>query len=211
MFGFLGVVAGLIVKWLANVLAPERVTNPYRTPVLIVVAGFAFAALPLQFDQATPLLLGLASLYTVVLLLVLVIDFEHRLILNVVILPAILFALLAGPFFLGSFRSLVGGTIAFIIVFGMYLFAQVFARWRGYTLVVPFGFGDVKLATFVGIVTGFPGVFSAILLAILLGGLGAVLYLLYEASVNRRLALGAAIPYGPFFCIAGWVIMFLHM
>jgi prepilin signal peptidase PulO-like enzyme (type II secretory pathway) len=58
-----------------------------------------------------------------------------------------------------------------------------------------------------GIVTGVPAVFPAILATILLGGVGAILFLVYQLVVHHRLAMTAAIPYGPFFCIAGWVYM----
>ncbi len=62
-----------------------------------------------------------------------------------------------------------------------------------------------------GLVTGLPGALTAVLLAIILGGIGALLFLTYQVAVHRRLALSAAIPYGPFFCIAGYFVMVLRM
>jgi len=61
----------------------------------------------------TPLLL-LFTFYICILFLVLVIDLEHRLILNVVILPAILVAGIGGSLSLGPLRALAGGLIGFV-------------------------------------------------------------------------------------------------
>ena len=180
---------------------------PLRAPLVEIVNALAFAFLWTRYGAQVQLLLVL--IYTVVFLLVLAIDLEHRLILNVVILPATLFAALASPLSqIGWARSLFGGAVAFIIVFGIYIFADVFSRWRGLKIEGgAFGEGDVKLALFMGVVTGVPAVFPAILATILLGGVGAILFLAYQFVVHRRLALTEAIPYGPFFCIAGWAFM----
>ena len=180
---------------------------PLRAPLVEIASALAFAFLWARYGAQVQLALML--IYTVVFLLVLVIDFEHRLILNVVILPAILIATVASPLsHIGWARSLLGGAVAFVIVFGIYIFAELFSRWRKLHIEGgAFGQGDVKLALFMGIVTGIPAVLPAILATILLGGVGAILFLAYQLIVHRRLAMTAAIPYGPFFCIAGWVFM----
>jgi leader peptidase (prepilin peptidase)/N-methyltransferase len=179
----------------------------FRAPLVEIANAVAFAFLWTRYGAQVQLLLTL--IYTAVFLLVLVIDLEHRLILNVVILPAALLAALASPFSqVGWLGSLLGGAVAFVIVFGIYIFAEVFSRWRHLNIEGgAFGQGDVKLALFMGIVTGVSAVFPAILATILLGGVGAILFLAYQLIVHRQLALTAAIPYGPFFCIAGWAFM----
>ncbi len=184
---------------------------PLRAPLVEIANAIAFAFLWTRYGATVQLLLMLV--YTIVFLLVFVVDLEHRLILNVVILPAILLAALASPLAqIGWARSLVGGATAFVIVFGIYIFAELFSRWRGLKIQGgAFGQGDVKLALFMGIVTGFPAALPAILYTILLGGVGAILFLAYQLIVHRRLALTAAIPYGPFFCIAGWAFMVFGM
>jgi len=183
---------------------------PLRAPVVELASALAYAYLWTRSSASVELVLAL--IYTAVFLLVLVIDMEHRLILNVVILPATLLAALASPLSqLGWASSLLGGVIAFGIVFGIYIFAEVFSRWRKLNIEGgAFGQGDVKLALFMGIVTGFPAVLQAILVTILLGGVGAILFLLYQFVVHRRWAMTAAIPYGPFFCIAGWLFMVMR-
>ena len=211
----IGGIAGIVIDRAADRLpAAYHVYNaplPYRRWLIVLTNAVALAFLWTRFGASVQLLL--ASIYTVVFLLVLVIDYERRVILNVVILPAIIFAALASPLAqIGWRRSLVGGAVAFVVVFGIYIFAELFSRWRGLKIQGgAFGQGDVKLATFMGIVTGFPAVFPAILYTILLGGVGAILFIAYQLIAHRRLALTAAIPYGPFFCIAGWALMVFGM
>lgn len=180
---------------------------PLRAPIVEIANALSFAFLWTR-DGATTLLL-LDLIYTDIFLLVLVIDLEHRLILNIVILPAILLAALASPWSrFGLTPSLIGGAVAFVIVLGFYFFGELYSRARN--LRIPggaFGQGDVKLAAFMGIVTAFPNVLTAIVYTVLLGGIGVILFIAYQLIVHRRLALTAAIPYGPFFCIAGWAMM----
>ena len=175
--------------------------------MVVVITALAFAFLVAHFGVTIQF--ALTAIYTFVFLVVLVTDLEHRLIFDVVILPATLFATIASPLSQPNWRlPLLGGAIALVIVLGIYLFAELFSRARKIHIAGgAFGQADVKLATFMGIVVGFPNVFPAILYTILLGGVGAILFLAYQFVVHRRVALTAAIPYGPFFCIAGWWMM----
>ncbi len=178
-----------------------------RAPIVEVLSAAAFAFLWTRYGATTQFVL--MAIYTSVFLLVLITDLEHRLIFNVVILPAIAFAAIASPLSgTGWARSLLGGVTAFIIVLGIYLFGKVFERVRGLRIRGgAFGQGDVTLSTFIGLATGFPFVLSAIIIGILLGGLGAIATLTYYGVAHRRLALGAVFAYGPYLCIAGWLVM----
>ncbi|MCX7839898.1 MAG: A24 family peptidase [Anaerolineae bacterium] len=207
----IGIVSGVLANRVADALIaahklPQRVF-PGRVWLVVGVAVLTHAFLAMRFGLTLDF--ALTVVYTFVFLVVCITDLEHRLIFNFVILPAILFALIASPFSrLGWKLSLLGGVTAFVLVLGMYLFAQVFARIRKINVEGgAFGQGDVKLATFMGLVVGFPNVFPAILYTILLGGVGALIFLAYQFVVHRRVTLTAAMPYGPFFCIAGWVMM----
>lgn len=162
-----------------------------RRPLLELGTMLAFAFLWQRYGP-TPLLL-LLTLYISILLLVLVIDLEHRLILNVVILPAILVAAIGSSLSpdLGPLRALAGGIIGFA---SFYLIALM--RKGG------MGGGDVKLAAFIGLATGFPSVIVALLVAILTGGVTALLLVL-----TRIKSLKSYIPYGPFLVVGGVVAL----
>ncbi|MFQ6015156.1 MAG: prepilin peptidase [Anaerolineae bacterium] len=163
-----------------------------RWPMVELGTTLLFAFLRQQY--AFSLQLILVTLYVCILILVFVIDLEHRLVLNVVVLPAMALAI-PGSFFLphlGLVSSLLGGLVAF----GLFFLAA---------LIYPggMGFGDVKLAAFIGLITGFPVVLAALLIAVLMGGAIAAILLL--ARIRGR---KSAIPYGPFLVLGGMVALF---
>jgi leader peptidase (prepilin peptidase)/N-methyltransferase len=142
--------------------------------------------------------LVLASFFTSVLLLVTVTDFEHRLIPDRAIIPAIVIAALASPLWFGPgwYLALVGGAIGY----GFFWIAvQLGDRFIGRGAM---GWGDVKLAAFVGLITGFPGIITALVVTIIAGGVIS-LVLLMTRIVNLR----SGIPYGPFICLGGFLTM----
>jgi leader peptidase (prepilin peptidase)/N-methyltransferase len=64
------------------------------------------------------------------------------------------------------------------------------------------GWGDVKLAALIGLATGFPLVFVAIIMAAILGGVVAVVLL-----ITRRRGRREMIPFGPFLAVAAMVTL----
>jgi leader peptidase (prepilin peptidase)/N-methyltransferase len=140
--------------------------------------------------------LPIALFYGCLFIVLLVIDLEHRLILNKVVYPALGVALLLSilfSFFLppseivpGILEAAIGGGI------GLMLFFLVAIVSRG-----GMGWGDVKMAALIGLVTGFPLIFVALLLAVIAGGL--VSGLLLALKIRRR---REAIPFAPFLSLA---------
>ena len=157
--------------------------------------------------------LGLISLYSVVLMLVTITDLEHRLIQHVVMVPALLIAL-AGAFFnrdITARQAVLGGAVALLVLYGMYLLASPISRLMSRVAGrpsedVPFGFGDVTLGAFIGLITGLPGVLLALMLTILSAGLVAACIVLVQV-LRRRYKPLATIPYGPFLALGGFVVM----
>lgn len=187
---------------------------PLRHLLAELAAALLFAFLWQRYGPSPRLFFE--TLYTAILILLFVVDLEHRLILHVTTLPAIVLAI-AGSLFLSredyNWRlALLGGATGFLLAWSMYLFGRLFARLagrlRGQRIdQVAFGFGDVTLTTFVGLVVGFPNVVPALLMGILLGGVGGAIYWLVEALIRRRYSLFTAIPYGPFLIAGGWSFM----
>jgi len=149
------------------------------------------------------------AIYTLVFLHTLITDLEDRAVFPIVLVPATLVAIVASSFLpMGLTRALLGGVSAFVIVFGIYAFAGLYARLRKLNVQGgAFGRGDVYLATFMGVVVGFPAVFPAIVYTIFLAGAGFAVFLLYQFIQTRKLLLNVALPYGPFFCLVGWALM----
>jgi prepilin signal peptidase PulO-like enzyme (type II secretory pathway) len=202
-----GVVIGLGTHRLNQVLArdeedatePPLPGEPYWAPVLSAVAlGLAFYRYGLDPRALV------AGVVLLVLVQVLVFDARHRLILNKVIYPAIVLALLISPInplilgstnALGSVDSAVLGAVA-----GGGLFLALVLISRGGV-----GLGDAKLTFFMGAVVGFlplynPPIVRALIFGVVFGGVIALVLLL-----TRTRGMRDFIPYGPFLCIGGAV------
>jgi len=163
--------------------------------------------------------LALALPFLCVLLVLFVIDLEHKIVPNVIVLPAIALALLSIPvqaylleprfghyalpaLFLradsvlnlrdvGGLSQLIGGLFAFGVFLTIWLVAP-----RG------MGAGDVKLAALCGILTGIPAAVAAVFGSFILGGfVGGGLLL---AGVAGR---KTAIPFAPFLVVTTAVAM----
>jgi leader peptidase (prepilin peptidase)/N-methyltransferase len=140
--------------------------------------------------------LAIALFYISLFMVILVIDLEHGLILNKIVYPALLVALLLSIFFSLFLpqieivpeikQAAIGGGIGFIV----FLLVVIVSRGG-------MGWGDVKLAALIGLVTGFPLIIIALLMGIILGGLVAVLLLALKIRKRKE-----AIPFGPFLAVA---------
>jgi len=161
--------------------------------VLLVesTTGLLFALL--WYRYVFSLWLLLATLYTCFFIVIFFIDLEHRLVLNRVIYPGIVVALLVIPFTPGHSAKelLLGGLIGFALLF---LIASIYPAGMG--------MGDVKLATFIGLVVGFPSVFVALLLSFVAGGLVGGGLLLTGLKGRKD-----PIPFAPFLAAGGMVAM----
>ncbi|MBE9507635.1 MAG: prepilin peptidase [Chloroflexi bacterium] len=159
---------------------------------LAVVYGYLWIELGLSVK------LALYLVYSAIFAIIFITDLERRLILNVVTYPAILLAIVASFFMPGMTwqSSLAGGAIAFVFFFGLALVGNaIFGSGA-------LGGGDVKLAAFVGLITGFPLVIEALMLTILIGA--AISLILLAARVR---GLRDHVPYGPFLIAGAFVTL----
>ncbi len=173
--------------------APMR----FRRPLVEIGLGLTYGYLWIVFGPLPELLFY--GLYSAILALVLITDFEHRLILDVVTYPAMVLGFV-GSFFVPGvtwWSALIGGGIGLAFFFLAALIGHaVFGAGA-------MGGGDVKLAAFVGIITGYPMVIEAIVLTILIGA--AVSLVLLITGVR---SLRDHVPYGPFL-VAGAAVTLL--
>lgn len=147
-----------------------------------------------------------------------VIDIEHKLILFIVIIPAILLGILDAillPQFGPNLRSsLLGGAMGFGVFFAMYLggyaFNFVMSRVQGREInTVAFGYGDVMMITFTGVVLGLENIFFALFITVFLGASGAIIYLVARRLLGNKYEAFTALPYGPYI-VAGTIIIMLY-
>jgi leader peptidase (prepilin peptidase) / N-methyltransferase len=157
-------------------------------------------------------ILPVVTLYSLILLLVCIIDFEHRLILNRVIYPAIAaaFALSFVTPGMTPLNAALGGLVGFALTGLIYLGGKAFvmlqARRGRIIEEVAFGQGDVWLMLFIGLITGVSGIVGALVYGILIGGVAALAIILIGA-LQRQSKLYVPYAYGPYLALAGWLIL----
>jgi prepilin signal peptidase PulO-like enzyme (type II secretory pathway) len=185
------------------------VARLYSPRYLIVTALLVLLAIYVWQRQPTPLSALSYFIYLALFMLIAVIDIEHKLVLTVVMIPAFVYALieifLSGRLLIQD--AFVGYAVAQIIQMGFYLLGAIYlavinAR-RGEAIhEVAFGFGDVTLATFCGLVLGYPDVVLMLMLMVLIGGMMALVFLIIRLIITRQYQAHLAIPYGPAIVIA---------
>jgi len=152
--------------------------------------------------------LALVALYCCLFISLLLIDLEHSILPNKIVYPGMIIALaiatlgsilgfepvdiVGGGFRLWIVDAAVGGGIGFGILFIIALISRGGMGW-----------GDVKLAALIGLITGFPLVILALFFAVIGGGLTAAILLLLKLKGRKD-----AIPFGPFLSLSAMVTLF---
>ena len=164
---------------------------PQRVLWVEVFSGAVFAFLFWRYGLSWEF--PLTAFYSSVLLVLAMIDLRHNLILNVVVYPTAIIALIIG-FFLPDFdvfKGALGGAIGFSI-----LLIPALVMRKG------MGWGDVKMAALIGLMLGFPIVFVGLFLGILLGGIFAALLLLFRKKSRKD-----TIPFGPWLALGAFIAL----
>jgi leader peptidase (prepilin peptidase)/N-methyltransferase len=172
---------------------------PRRLPLVELATAAILPLLYLSYGLTSEF--GVMAFYVCLFLIVFVIDAEQRLILNRVVYPGMALALLiAGVtpqqwllewWRLGIISSLVGGGIGFVI----FLLIAIISRGG-------MGWGDVKLCALIGLAVGFPLIFIALLIGVVLGGVVALALL-----VSKKRGRKEAIPFGPFLSLGAVITL----
>lgn len=242
----LGLVAGLLVNYLADVLPRTRsLSTPCCTACqaqLPVMDYLLFrrcpscrARRPLRALLVPPALMlaygwqwffpqegipfPLTVLLLAYLLLVFLIDLEHRLILHPVSIAGALIGLgsglaLRGETSLGHGLSttLIGGGAGFLIMLAFYLLGEWYVRRLARKKKLPsdevaLGFGDVSLSGILGLVLGWPAILVGLFFAVLAGGAVSLVILLVMV-LRRKYRAFTAIPYAPFLILGAVVLLY---
>ena len=173
----------------ACVQAPAR---PWRYSLVWIMSLFLGW---LAYQQSGWQLLTLIQAgYAWFLLAIAVIDLEHRLVLNRMLLAALPITLF-GSLILNQ-PVLISALLGAAVGFGSFL---IIALLRPGAM----GMGDVKLAGLIGLLIGFPGVIIALFTGIMAGGLAAILLL-----VHSRFGKGQTMAYAPYLVLGAWIALF---
>ncbi len=186
---------------------------PVRLPIVEAATGAGFGLI-CWYGSANWLLAGsakpdyalicLALLYFCLLLVIFVIDLDHQLILNRLVYPAMVIALIVSV--LHTWAGFDLNALAFVpdlkhaaigCGIGLALFLLIAILSRG-----GMGLGDVKMAALMGLMLGYPSVLVAIFLAIIAGGIIAIILLAARKKGRKQ-----AIPFGPFLALGTMLAM----
>ncbi len=171
---------------------------PRRILWVELATAVAFALLYWHYGLAPEL--AVMIFYACLFIIIFVIDLEHGLILNKVVYPAMIVALLLALYPWPWFGESMGMRVAYAalggaIGFAIFLLIAIISRGG-------MGWGDVKLAALIGLATGFPLVIVAIIMAAILGGVVAVALVIARRKKRRE-----TVPFGPFLALAAMVTL----
>ena len=180
--------------------------------VLLVLASKGLSQLS-SLQQATAILILATSV------LIAVTDFERRRIpLSLIKLLAglaLAFALFAPQPSPSLLSAMAGGVASGTVFCAVYHGGKLYRRIVEGTLNAPMaadavGLGDVYLMAIGGVIVGFPLALALVLLAVFLGGIGALAWLLWTLLRKRRIERFTFLPYGPNILAATALVLYFR-
>lgn len=181
---------------------------PLRSLIIEIGSGVLFALIYGRYGLTIEFVV--TAFYCSIFIVIMVIDWGHQLILNRVTYPSAVAAVIISIFLPpagfvhfslsspvisagvnGLVSSLIGGAIGFV-----FLLVPALINPRG------MGWGDVKMAGLIGLVTGARLVLVALGMGIILGGLVAVVLLVLRIKKRKEV-----IPFGPFLSLGAIVAL----
>lgn len=180
-------------------------------PVVEIITGLMFGitylitSSNLAIDLNPPFIINYLFLIFIFSSLIVIFfsDLKYGIIPDIVLFPATLLTLIyntsSNMFHFSSiyhlsFLNMVSSGIA---GFAFFLALNIFTKGKG------MGFGDVKLAFFMGVFLGFPRIISAFYVAFLTGAIIGIILILWK----KKKLKGTTIPFGPFL-VLGTILSF---
>ena len=177
--------------------------------VFYIVASITIYLLP---PERVGYLLGMIVLayFGVVVL----IDLEYRLIMHPISIAGVALGFVIGFLRVGWERALIGGVAGFGIMWSIYilgvLLIKLIDRVRGRPVNdVALGFGDVNLSGVLGLMLGWPLILIGLVIAVLIGGLVSLIYIVIMLMTRRYHAF-MALPYGPFLVLGAVLLIYFR-
>ncbi len=198
-WALVGAAAGWFVRWGSVRLARLEGLEPgnrrwqvFGPPILAAallgVFAFHFGPTPELFVR---------SFFVLVLVQVIFFDFEHRLILDRVMFPSMALALVVSLFDHPWWTHLAAGLGAGLLFLLLALAGSAIFKAEA------LGFGDVKLAVFMGLLLGPLATAQAIFYGVFLAGLVSVGFIVWNRSLKGTIA------YGPYLAAGTVIVLFL--
>ncbi|HXL78277.1 MAG TPA: A24 family peptidase [Candidatus Eisenbacteria bacterium] len=197
-WGVVGAAGGWLVRWGSVRLAKFEELEPgyklwqvWGPPIVSAVVLAAFG-----FELGFGWLLILRSVFALVLVQVIFFDFEHRLILDRIIFPAMALAVAASVFNQPWWAGLATGIVAGLLFALLALVGALIFKAEA------LGFGDVKFAAFMGFLLGPLPTVQALFYGVVLAGLASIGYIIWKRSMKGTIA------YGPYLAAGTLIVLF---
>lgn len=182
-----------IMGWLLARGRCEICQVPLPRRILLIDLALPLAGVVICQRNTSELRACLGLLLAAYLLAIVVIDLDHRLVLNVMTGVGLLSAFVIAAAGLGpsTKSALIGTVVGFLFL------------WIPTLLFPGLGMGDVKLSGVIGALVGYPAVFTALTVGVLIGGLAAGVLL-----ITRRIERRGTIAYAPYLVIGVTLVFF---
>jgi leader peptidase (prepilin peptidase)/N-methyltransferase len=198
LWAVVGAAAGWLVRWGSVRLARLEGLEPgskrwqvFGPPILSAVLFGVFATEPASLQ-----LLALRSVFVLVLVQVIFFDMEHRLILDRVMFPAMALALIVSLFHQPWWAGIATGLAAGLLFLLLALVGSAIFKAEA------LGFGDVKLALFMGLLLGPLPTITALFYGVFLAGVVSVGVIIWHRSLKGSIA------YGPYLAAGALIVLF---
>lgn len=200
-----------VKEYLFSFRCPECQSKPSTRYWVVLILSMALSValalypLPFTFWVSLPLVSFLA--------LIVIIDIEHRAVLYETDIVGVIFGIVYGLLLHKPINMFFGGLFGAGIMLALYylgvLFNRVLGKIRKQEIEeVALGFGDVFVCGYLGLVVGWPQAVGMVIIAILIGGVFALGYLLTKMA-TRKYSAFSAIPYAPFLILATLLMFYL--
>ncbi len=163
----------------------EKISIIY--PLVEFACGLALVAIFLKYQISWATLIY--SIVAIVLVIITMIDLEHKIIPDRITLPGIVFGFIAGIYLNGVWPSVLG----FLVGGGLFYFLAVASRGG-------MGGGDIKFIAGAGALMGWKHVLLIIFTASLAGGIVGLLMMAFQGKTRK-----SQIPFGPYLALATFV------
>jgi leader peptidase (prepilin peptidase)/N-methyltransferase len=198
LWAVVGAAAGWVVRWGSVRLAKLEELEPgskrwqvLGPPILCAIVFAVFATEPVPFQQ-----LALLSVFVLVLVQVIFFDMEHRLILDRVMFPSMALALIVSLFHQPWWAGIATGLAAGLLFLLLALAGSAIFKAEA------LGFGDVKLALFMGLLLGPLPTITALFYGVFLAGVVSVGVIIWRRSLKGSIA------YGPYLAAGALIVLF---
>ena len=193
-----GVGVRIASVWLARGEELEPGRKPWQRYGPVILTAVLFGAFAWRIGPSWVLLIR--SLWVAVLVQIIFFDLEHLLVLDRVLLPSAVAAILLSLVTpgLGILPAVLTGLVTGLVFLAIAELGAIVFKAEA------MGYGDVKLAAFLGLLLGPRPTFNAVVLGVILAGVVAVGLLVFRVRKMRD-----SISYGPFLAAGALASLFM--